>query len=75
MSLSKGRTYDLHVVLCHKLLVGFGIDTLPPRKHLLEPAGRYPEQQYTGLGPDVLERVRSFGRNKQKGPRGRAYSP
>ena len=64
----------MHVVLCHQLLVRIGIDTLPLREHLFEPAGRHTEQQYTGLRPDVLERVRSVARNEEKGPGGRAHN-
>src|SRR5450755_1373183 len=73
-SLPKGRPHDLHVVLCHKILVRLRIDTLPFRKHLLEPAGCHTEQQYTGLRPDVLERVGGPGRNEDKGPGGRAHN-
>ena len=60
--LPKRRPHNLHVVVCHKLLVRLGIDTLPLRKHLLEPAGRHTEQQHTRLRPGVLERVRSPAR-------------
>ena len=64
----------MHVVLCHQLLVRVGIDALPLREHLFEPTGRHTDQQYTGLRPDVLERVRSIGRNEDKGPGGRAHN-
>ena len=64
----------MHVVHCHQLLVRVGIDTLPLREHLFEPTGRHTEQQYTGLRPDVLERVRSVARNEDKGPSGRAHN-
>ncbi len=64
----------MHVVLCYQLLVRVGIDTLPLREHLFEPTGRHTEQQYTGLRPDVLERVRSVARNEEKGPGGRAHN-
>ena len=65
LRLPKRRSHDLHVVLCHQLLVRIGIDTLPLREHLFEPTGRHTEQQYTGLRPDVLERVRSVARNAE----------
>ncbi len=64
----------MHVVHCHQLLVRVGIDTLPLREHLFEPTGRHTEQQYTGLRPDVLERVRSVARNEDEGPGGRAHN-
>lgn len=64
----------MHVVLCHQLLERVGINTLPIREQLFEPTGRHTEQQYTGLGPDVLERVRSTVRDEDKGARGRAYN-
>lgn len=73
-SLPKRRPHDLHVVLCHQLLARVGIGTLPLREHLFEPTGRDTEQQYTGLGPDVVERVRSVARNEEKGPSGRAHN-
>jgi len=64
----------LHVVLCHQLLVRIGIHTLPLREHLFETTGRHTEQQYTGLRPDVVERVRSIARNEDKGPGGCAHN-
>src|SRR5262249_38539653 len=73
-NLAKGWPHDLHVVLCHKILVRFGIDTLPFRKHHLEPAGRHTKQQHTGFCPNVLERVWGHARNINKGPGGRAHN-
>jgi len=45
-------------------------NTLPFRKHLLEPAGCHTEQQHTGLRPDVLETCGGvLGGTKTKGTR------
>jgi hypothetical protein len=74
LHLPKRRSHDLHVVRCHQLLVRIGIHTLPLREHHFEPTGRDTEQQYTGLRPDVLERVRSNARNEDKGSGGRAHN-
>src|SRR5438552_3893220 len=73
-NLPKGRPHDLHVVFRHEILVRLSIDTLPFRKHLLEPAGCHTKQQHTGLCPYVLERMRGPARNEEKGPGGRAHN-
>src|SRR5258707_15386287 len=73
-SLPKRRPHDLHVVLCHQLLVRVGIDTLPLREHHFETTGRHTEQQYTGLRPDVLERVGRNARYEDKGPGGGGHN-
>src|SRR6266566_3913558 len=73
-SLQKRRPHDMHMVSCHEFLVRLGIDTLPFRKHFLEPAGRHAEQQHTGFRSDVLKRVWSLARDEDKGPSGRAHN-
>src|SRR5215813_8259183 len=73
-NLPKGWPHDLHVVLCHKILVRFGIDTLPFRKHHLESSGRHTKQQHTGFCPNVLECVWGHARNVDKGPGGSVHN-